>query len=497
MKKTLARALPALLLAVALMASYLPAMAATGTTRYELNYSDKALTVMALSGQSLTVENVPDGADHRVIWLRLVNSNGTRVFEQFVSRSSSNTVTFQISNVSAGTYYLELYHGPERYNATFWAMIYGESVQLEWTSRGGAFLMPQWADHNEKVMAGKRADLAALAYYLEPSYSIQSKDPAIVALAGQIVAGLTGNYEKALAIHDWVSDNIYYDYDDYYDRISYEDVSALATLNRKHGVCAGYANLTAALLRAAGIPAKRISGFSLGLSTSSWPRSFDPNATTTNHAWNEAYVDGRWIIMDTTWDSNNEWEHGKVTKSEGLYRHKYFDITPAFFAADHAIQDYSEAAIDRYIEEQARTATAFTGRIRVNRVFGLDATLYSIEGANYIKLRDAAAMLSGMGYPVELGWEESSSTVTLTRGKPYSFVGGELAGRATIATAAATLPVVQVELDGGKLFLPAYAINGATYFRLRDIGDLFGFGVGYESETRTILIDLFALPAGE
>ena len=495
MKKILTRTLPALLLAAAIMASCLPALAATGTTRFVLNNSDKAITALEISGQSLTVENLPDRADRQVLWLRLVSSNGTRVFEQFVSRSRSGSAAFQINNISPGTYSLEIYGGPQRYD-TFWPMISGEDVRLEWTSRGGTFLMPQWASHNLAVMAGKRADLAALAYYLEPTANIQSKDPAIATLAGQIVAGLMGNYEKALAIHDWVSNNIYYDYDDYYGRVSYDDVSAAATLNRKHGVCAGYSNLTAALLRAAGIPAKRISGFSLGLSTSSWPRNFDPKVTT-NHAWNEAYVDGRWIILDTTWDSNNAWEHGKITKSEGAYRHTYFDITPAFFAADHVIQDYSEAAIDRFIEERARTATAYTGRIRVNRVFGLDATLYSIEGANYIKLRDAAAMLSGMGYPVELGWIEESSTVTLTRGKAYSFVGGELAGRAAIATAKATLPIVQVELDGEKLFLPAYAINGATYFRLRDIGDLFGFGVGYESETRTILIDLFDLPSAD
>jgi transglutaminase/protease-like cytokinesis protein 3 len=59
-----------------------------------------------------------------------------------------------------------------------------------------------------------------------------------------------------------------------------------------------------------------------------------------NHAWNEVYANGSWIIMDTTWDSGNEREDGAVKKSGGLSSYRYFDTTISTFSQDHMAMSY-------------------------------------------------------------------------------------------------------------------------------------------------------------
>lgn len=62
------------------------------------------------------------------------------------------------------------------------------------------------------------------------------------------------------------------------------------TFTDNKGICYDYASLFAAMLRSIRIPAKLVKGYA---STS--PDEY--------HAWNEVYVDGRWIVIDTTKDA--------------------------------------------------------------------------------------------------------------------------------------------------------------------------------------------------
>jgi hypothetical protein len=479
----------AILLLLAMSLPCAPALAsAANPAILELNHSGNFPARIAIAGQAATIEGVPDSADYRYLWLQLQTADGTKIYEEIAPRDSGGNAVFNVSAPS-GRYYLELFHAAERY-ATYSSAIWGYDVQVDWRGGGGDFVESPMYMRNAVVSNGKREDLAALAYYLEASDGIQSDDAAILKLAAQTTSGLPNSYDKALAIHDWVCGNIYYDYDAYYDRTPIGDSSALGTLASRKSVCEGYANLTAALLRAAGIPAKKVSGYALGISTDGrWPAGLDPDSAT-NHSWNEAYIGGRWAIIDTTWDSGNEWEHGKISETGGLREYHYFDVSPALFAADHALQSYSESAVNTYADQMARDATPFSGNVAVNRVFGLSADLYTIDGANYMKLRDAAAMLSGVNAGVSIDWDGAAGTIAIREGRPYRFVGGELSGADMKNPAAATLPAIQVSLNGEKLFLKAYTIDGSTYFKLRDLGALLGFGVAYDGQTQTIHIDL-------
>ena len=42
---------------------------------------------------------------------------------------------------------------------------------------------------------------------------------------------------------------------------------------------------------------------------------------------------------------------------------------------------------------------------------------------------------------------------------------------------------------GREVSLTAYTIGGNNYFKLRDIGQAFDFGIGWDNATKTITID--------
>ena len=189
----------------------------------------------------------------------------------------------------------------------------------------------QW---NLSVYNSKSTDEATLAYYRLPGIGVYSDDEEAVNLALSITAGKTNDYEKVRAIHDWVAGNVWYD-------LNSVIVGSTGVLANKRTVCQGYSNLTAALLRASGIPAKVVTGFASTAGVGS--------ETAENHAWNEAYADGRWIILDTTWDSNNKYENGVYSK-QATCRNDYFDISLQDISKDHRYLDYTDYyVIDRLI----------------------------------------------------------------------------------------------------------------------------------------------------
>ncbi|MCL1857635.1 MAG: leucine-rich repeat protein [Oscillospiraceae bacterium] len=194
--------------------------------------------------------------------------------------------------------------------------------------------------HNLKIYESQPTDPAALEFYKLPSRNDDIKSDAgeIADLAKLITANIPDDYEKIKAIHDWVANNIYFDYDASVSK-DYEDTSALSVLELKRNVCEGYAKLTVALLRSAGIPAKYIDGFALGVHGIEQTDVFyDLNNDEINHAWCEAFADNRWIIMDPTWDSLNKYINGEFKKSPCA--DKYFDISLKDISGNHKYKDY-------------------------------------------------------------------------------------------------------------------------------------------------------------
>ena len=113
---------------------------------------------------------------------------------------------------------------------------------------------------------------------------------------------------------------------------------------------------------------------------------------------------------------------------------------------------------------------------------------YTILDNNYFKLRDLAYVLSGTEKQFEVGYDAATKAITLTSGKEYTAVGGEMAAKGEgNKTATPTKSVIY--LDGKEVAFTAYLIDGNNYFKLRDIGAAFDFGVDWDGASKTIAID--------
>ena len=190
----------------------------------------------------------------------------------------------------------------------------------------------------------------------EPTY-----DP-ITDEAKNVVNGLVNDREKLKAIYDWVTENIYYNYD-MLNGTAPMLTLAYETYCNKNSVCAGYANLTAEMCIAVGIPCRVVTGFAAGVDTKNtvdkvWElyrkylndndlKAFRDNVRQyENHAWNEAFVDGEWIILDTTWGSNNEIYPSSRGMIKAPHTDAYFDPDFEWFSESHLFwNDYSDAPV--------------------------------------------------------------------------------------------------------------------------------------------------------
>lgn len=156
------------------------------------------------------------------------------------------------------------------------------------------------------------------------------------ALAAEITRGIPSDYEKAQAINNWVASNIRYDDDYFYRRKDTVTTAVDEVLDSRLTICDGYARLTCALLRSAGIPANYVTGLAYGSSRDVLgARSWDL------HAWNEAFIDGRWIVIDPTFNSSFFYYTQLLSEDDGSASMTYFDMDLAEFAVSHIPQDRS------------------------------------------------------------------------------------------------------------------------------------------------------------
>ncbi|MDR0551905.1 MAG: transglutaminase-like domain-containing protein [Spirochaetaceae bacterium] len=120
--------------------------------------------------------------------------------------------------------------------------------------------------------------------WLYPSFYIQADDFTITNLSQSLTAGLSTEREKIAAVHDYIVSNFTYDQQSFTNPSRSRKMDALSALANKTAVCEGYSYLSAALLRAAGIPVRIVTSRAV------------------NHAWNHIYTGGKWLFYDATWD---------------------------------------------------------------------------------------------------------------------------------------------------------------------------------------------------
>jgi len=138
-------------------------------------------------------------------------------------------------------------------------------------------------------------------------------------------------------------------------------------------------------------------------------------------------------------------------------------------------------------QDAKATAAPTSSKVLVNgAATNFDA--YNINGNNYFKLRDVAKVVSGSEKQFEVTWDASKNAINLVSGKPYTVVGGELSTGDGKAKSAVTSSSV-IYKDGAEISLAAYNINGNNYFKLRDLGQAFNFGVSWDAVNNAVVID--------
>lgn len=151
--------------------------------------------------------------------------------------------------------------------------------------------------------------------YTMPSYLCQSDDFAVSNAVHAILAELPENAsdgEKLRAIHDWQIRRMHYDNVSYNHNDRRKAQDAVSVLKYKMAVCEGYANLFTALERCIGIKGRYQSSHEL------------------NHAWNNTYYQGNWLLVDPTWNdpiSSDDDSYNDTAPYEENYT--YFLLTDA------------------------------------------------------------------------------------------------------------------------------------------------------------------------
>ena len=141
--------------------------------------------------------------------------------------------------------------------------------------------------------------------------------PTVYEVASDIVSqcreeGISDDYETALWLHDWLTENADYDF-------SYGHFHADGVLCGGYGVCDSYAKAYYLLLSEAGIPADRINNI--------------------DHAWNAVQLGGEWYYADCTWDD----------PGNGMENHQYCFVPEEILSVDHPFTYDSDYVCNNYL----------------------------------------------------------------------------------------------------------------------------------------------------
>lgn len=135
---------------------------------------------------------------------------------------------------------------------------------------------------------------------------------------GEYLAQETDPVQRVKAIHDYVADRIAYDLSTSNPGAQEADV----VFARRSAVCAGYAKLAVALGKVTGDEILYVVGLAR-----------TDKVGGEGHAWNAAKIEGRWYLMDITWDAGQG--DGVATPFKKKYRTDYLFTPPKVFVADH------------------------------------------------------------------------------------------------------------------------------------------------------------------
>jgi hypothetical protein len=150
-------------------------------------------------------------------------------------------------------------------------------------------------------------------------------EESIESLAAYVGRKESDPFLQVKALHDWVADNIYYDYPAL--KTGIPDQGAERVFRTRRAVCAGYSRLMVALGEELGLDIRYVRGNA---------RSQEGGISPVGHAWNAVFIEGNWYLMDVTWDSPRGIGNRKQDRP---VLSEYLFTPPEFFGVKHHPKD--------------------------------------------------------------------------------------------------------------------------------------------------------------
>lgn len=145
----------------------------------------------------------------------------------------------------------------------------------------------------------------------------------IPSLVNYLVGPTENDVQKVRAIFRWISQNIDYDIDAFFnERLREED--PMRVIRNGKAVCGGYSILFKTMCLEAGIKCEVIPGWSKGYS--------EQITMQANHAWNSVIINNRPYLLDVTWGAGYIDDQARFKKSFNTH---YFLTDPEQFIYDH------------------------------------------------------------------------------------------------------------------------------------------------------------------
>lgn len=173
---------------------------------------------------------------------------------------------------------------------------YEDFMRVPLQSGNGSYqiqLLSHVIDNKFKQVAIETVDYRngdGITIYLQSNIQVDwDVDMKAIKKAAALTKGLETDSEKVSAIYAYIINNYKYDNEKAKVVESGYIPSVEEVYRSKKGICYDYSVLFASMLRSLGIPAK------VSMGTSKNVEGY--------HAWNEVYIDDKWITMDTTVDA--------------------------------------------------------------------------------------------------------------------------------------------------------------------------------------------------
>lgn len=266
----------------------------------------------------------PKSCPPKMIWIE--NEMGVKLLEEV---THNNQIELSCYTLKDGFYYIHVFIDFQK-SEYYEGYIYGKEIVLRKKNGEIYVKLCPYYFWNKKLL--KNIDTLY-------SYNIPLVDSNIeVTKLAQLITKQAKNvYEQMFLIHEWVADNLFYDYDSLKSK-NRTNLSVYEVLESGKCVCQGYADLSLALLNSLGIKAEGILCRALCDSKQNGWSDITNRMADLNHVITRAYTGTRWVIMDVTWDSSNRYENGVWIKSNRKTpSHKYFDISLQLLSSTHKL----------------------------------------------------------------------------------------------------------------------------------------------------------------